>query len=478
MKPSHPLPDIIRTACARIPTPTGEFQLCHYKNDIDNKEHLAIVMGDVAGRDDVLVRVHSECFTGDVLGSMRCDCGEQLHRAMELIAGEACGVIIYLRQEGRGIGLEAKLQAYNLQDEGYDTVEANLLLGHQADEREYWAAAGILADLQVASVRLITNNPAKIEHLTELGVRVVDRVPLHPSINDENAFYLDTKIKRMRHMLDLHAGAGVGQDEESDSVADGPPATLAPSDAARLERLHGIAYTHFHQTGRPFITLSYAQSLDGSISRVRGETTAISGQESLVVTHGLRAIHGAILVGVGTVLADDPRLDVRLVAGPNPAVVILDSHLRTPPTARLFSCHDRVWIITTAAASSDAAARLEAQGATLLCVPADGAGRPDLAFALPLLAEAGIASIMVEGGARVISTFLTQGLADYAAITIAPRFLAGLPALSKAGDMPPLPALGEVTYSQAGDDLIVWGVVDKHLLPQTDSSPATRSINS
>jgi 3,4-dihydroxy 2-butanone 4-phosphate synthase/GTP cyclohydrolase II len=170
---------------------------------LDDKEHLALVMGDVRGKSGVLVRVHSECFTGDVLGSMRCDCGEQLHLAMELISEEGQGVLIYLRQEGRGIGLMDKLRAYNLQDEGYDTVDANLLLGHQADEREYTMAARILADLQIKSVRLLTNNPVKIKTLRNWGIRVRKRVLLPPTVNAENERYLTTKVKRMHHMLDL-----------------------------------------------------------------------------------------------------------------------------------------------------------------------------------------------------------------------------------------------------------------------------------
>lgn len=192
-----------RMACARIPAPEGEFQLCLYHNNQDDKEHLVLVAGEVQGGEDLLVRVHSECFTGDVLGSQRCDCGEQLRRAMHLVAEAGRGMIIYLRQEGRGIGLLNKLRAYNLQDDGYDTVDANLLLGHQADERDYTVAALVLKDWDVRSVRLMTNNPSKIESLRHLGVQVTDRVPLQSSVTPDNAYYLRTKMERMRHLLTL-----------------------------------------------------------------------------------------------------------------------------------------------------------------------------------------------------------------------------------------------------------------------------------
>jgi len=200
-----------RMASARIPTQMGEFQLYLYTNNRDSKEHLALVMGEIEGKDDVLVRVHSECYTGDVLGSLRCDCGEQLHMAMQMIALEGQGVILYLRQEGRGIGLLDKLRAYNLQDQGYDTVEANLALGHQADERDYTVAARMLEDLDVRSIRLLTNNPSKIENLSELGVVVKERIPVESTITADNAFYLFTKVQRMDHLLDLGAYVDVSQ---------------------------------------------------------------------------------------------------------------------------------------------------------------------------------------------------------------------------------------------------------------------------
>ena len=192
-----------RMVTTRIPTEEGEFQMLLYANNQDQKEHLALVMGEVDGKTDVLVRLHSECFTGDVLGSRRCDCGQQLHHAMQLIAEAGSGVVVYLRQEGRGIGLLDKLRAYNLQDEGYDTVDANIMLGHQADERDYTVAARILEDLGVKSISLLTNNPSKINHLRQLGIRVNERVELEPVIYADNFNYLLTKVQRMNHLLNL-----------------------------------------------------------------------------------------------------------------------------------------------------------------------------------------------------------------------------------------------------------------------------------
>jgi GTP cyclohydrolase II len=179
------------------------FQLCLYTNSEDEEEHLALILGDVAGQGGVLVRVHSECFTGDVLGSLRCDCGEQLQRSMAVISEAGRGVVLYLRQEGRGIGLLNKLRAYNLQDEGYDTVDANLLLGHQADERDYTVAAQILKDLGVLSIQLLTNNPEKIASLKTQGIDVKGRISLTPDINPENVRYLKTKVLRMNHLFSL-----------------------------------------------------------------------------------------------------------------------------------------------------------------------------------------------------------------------------------------------------------------------------------
>lgn len=188
---------------ARLPTRHGEFALHYYTNTLEKKEHLALVMGDVAQGEDILVRVHSECLTGDVFGSMRCDCGDQLDKALSMIGREGKGALIYLRQEGRGIGLLKKLQAYNLQDTGLDTVEANLQLGHREDERDYAIAAAILNALEIKSIRLITNNPIKLEELRALGIQISDRVALEIAANTENAGYLRTKAEKMQHWLSV-----------------------------------------------------------------------------------------------------------------------------------------------------------------------------------------------------------------------------------------------------------------------------------
>lgn len=207
---------------ARIPTALGEFHLCLYANG-DGKEHLALIMGEVEGHENVLVRVHSECFTGDVLGSSRCDCGDQLDRSLKLIADEGAGILIYLRQEGRGIGLLDKLRAYNLQDEGYDTVDANLLLGHQADEREYSIAAHILEDLDIRSIRLLTNNPIKVESLRALGIKIKARLPLEGHVTPENAGYLQTKAIRLNHALNLAGVMEPAAQNRPDGSGNGGP---------------------------------------------------------------------------------------------------------------------------------------------------------------------------------------------------------------------------------------------------------------
>jgi 3,4-dihydroxy 2-butanone 4-phosphate synthase/GTP cyclohydrolase II len=423
--------------CARIPTEMGEFRLCYYGNNVDDKEHVALIAGDVRGKDGVLVRVHSECFTGDVLGSLRCDCGPQLQKATQLIAEKGAGAIIYLRQEGRGIGLLDKLRAYNLQDDGYDTVEANQILGHQADSRDYAIAALILQDLGVFSVRLMTNNPDKIASLHRYGIEVADRIPLQTGVNQENMAYLQTKAKRMQHMLDLEPFSML----------------LAPKNRPNQDKIGGDVYE------RPFVTLSYAQSLDGSITARRGEPLAISGPESMEMTHRLRAEHDAILVGIGTVLSDNPRLSVRLVDGLNPQPIIVDSKLRCPLSARLLRNDKPPWIATTETADYARQNALEAAGAQIFRLPALKNGRVDLQQMLAKLAQLGIRSLMVEGGAEIISSFLAAHLVDRLVLTIAPMLVGGLNAVAPGLDRNgvALPRLFRTHYQKLGNDIILLG---------------------
>jgi 3,4-dihydroxy 2-butanone 4-phosphate synthase/GTP cyclohydrolase II len=189
---------------ARLPTRYGEFAIHAYESVIDRIQHVAMVMGDVAAAPDVLVRVHSECLTGDLFGSMRCDCGTQLNDALEKISAEGCGVLVYLRgHEGRGIGIGHKVSAYQLQDRGFDTLQANLELGLPADKRDYSVGAQILADLGITSLRLMTNNPAKYDGIAEYGLTINERVPLITEPNCENVKYLQTKQTKMGHLLGL-----------------------------------------------------------------------------------------------------------------------------------------------------------------------------------------------------------------------------------------------------------------------------------
>jgi len=193
---------IVHRSCSvPLPTKFGDFTAILYENDCDQFEHIAVVKGDVAGKENVLVRVHSECLTGDLLGSLRCDCGDQLAQSLQMIEKCGSGVLLYLRQEGRGIGLKAKLKAYHLQDTGLDTVEANIQLGFKDDLRDYGIGAGILKELGLSSIRLLTNNPKKVIGLEGYGLKITERIPIIIKANEKNKGYLAAKKNKMGHIL-------------------------------------------------------------------------------------------------------------------------------------------------------------------------------------------------------------------------------------------------------------------------------------
>ena len=430
----------------RLPIAAGDFETTLFLDDAGN-EHIVLSLGDLRGAPP-LIRVHSECFTGDVLGSRRCDCGEQLDEALRHVAAEGRGAVLYLRQEGRGIGLTNKLRAYNLQDAGLDTVDANLELGYLPDSRDYGVAAAMLRELGVEAVRLMTNNPAKVEGLRGHGIDVRERVPIEVPARPENLRYLEVKARRMGHLLEF-------RDRPQPSHR-----PLARGSESLFEHLGRRARARERGASRPFVTLSYAQSLDGSSAAMEDRPLAISGDASLRMTHQLRAAHDGILIGIGTVLADNPQLTVRAVEGQHPRPVVVDSRLRFPIDARLLAHPShRVLIATTSLASPERARRLEQLGAEIVIVERNKHDRVDLDALMACLAARGMASLMVEGGGRVLTQLIARRLIDLMVVTVAPTLVGGVPAFAThqnlaQGDQVRLAA---PRYVQVGDDLVVWG---------------------
>ena len=414
---------------ASLPTRHGDLRI-HVFRLGDETEVIALVHGDVAGDEPVLVRLHSECLTGEALGSLRCDCGEQLEVGLDEIGRADRGVLLYLRHEGRGIGLFDKIRAYALQDRGLDTVDANVALGLPVDGRDYAAAAGVLAKLGVKRARVLTNNPAKLQALAEHGIEIVERVPIEGHANPTNQDYLRTKASRMGHLL------------ESQSVM-----TSAPG-------------PNGHHS-RPAVTVHYAQTIDGRIAARNGDAHWVSGESSLRLAHELRASHDAVMVGIGTVLADDPRLTVRLAPGSSPVRVIVDSTLRVPLTSNVFTDRTaRTIVATTPSAPQERARAINAAGGEVLRAHADPSGAVDLTDLLRRLRGIGIGSLLIEGGRGIITSALDAHLVDRLTVCIAPKVIGE--GVSAVGDLHIDYLREALTFSRArfvtcGEDLIFYG---------------------
>jgi GTP cyclohydrolase II len=446
-------PGLLRElASVPLPTSLGVFNARAFES-ASGLVSLALVRGEVAGGEDVLTRVHSECLTGDALRSLRCECGIQLQLALRAINAAGRGVLVYATgHEVRGIGLVDKLRSYVEQDNGADTVDANLALGLKVDARDYTDSAAVLSSLGVRSVRLMTNNPRKVEGLRSSGVRVSGVVALATAPHSRNLPYLRTKERRLGH---LRPGGDVVGGDVGGDVVGGEPVEL--NGAVDVSALIGTV----RHGDRPYVVLKYAQTLDGRIATASGDARWISGEAERRVSHALRAACDAVLVGVGTVVTDDPQLTVRMVPGASPLRVVLDSTLRLPFDARILEPDAGTTVLTTERAPVDRRRALTARHVGVEVLPAGPRG-VDVAAALAVLGRAGVETLLVEGGSRVITSLLAAGVVDRLVVGVAPTILGqGTEAVGPLGITSVADGLKLVNRSLhvVGDDVLVSGDV-------------------
>lgn len=418
---AHAIERVVETV---LPTVHGRFRIIGYRGS-DGQEHVALVrglLGDDSSGIVPLVRVHCECLTGDVFGSYRCDCGEQLDAALASVAAYGHGAVIYVRgHEGRGIGLVEKLRAYRLQDQGADTVDANRALGHAVDLRTYEQSAAILRDLGVTSIRLLSANPAKESALSDLGIDVVGREPLIVPTRPENARYLAAKRERLGHDRPAE------DDGPWAALLAGrlPPVNGVPADAALVAR-----YGPLVAAGTPLTIAQLGQSLDGFIASRTGDARFVTGDQDREHLHRLRALVDAVVVGAGTVCTDNPQLTVRAVPGENPVRVVLDPGARTPRSSAVLSDAGpaTLWFVGPEAhVPCGLAGHVEV-------VRLEHSGLSDPGSVLRALHERGLGRVLVEGGGRTVSAFLQAGRIDRLYLTTAPLLIGdGVPGVRFAG---------------------------------------------
>jgi GTP cyclohydrolase II len=430
-----------------LPTWAGEFDLRVFQGG-SGEVYLLFAYGEIGDGHDLLVRLHSACLTGDAFGSLRCDCGPQLRLAMRRIVAEGRGVLLYAAgHEGRGVGLVSKLRAYMLQDEGHDTVEANRRLGLPVDGRDYREAVQVLQAAGVRSSRLLTNNPAKASALDREGVPVERLESLSTTPHLRNRGYVQTKQQRLGH----RAPGGEALTGDGALAGDGK----AVDATALLGEVDG-------RVDRPYVVLKYAQTLDGRIATSGGDSKWISDTQERRVSHALRAASDAVVVGAGTVLADDPLLTVRMVPGVSPIRVVLDSTLRVPADAQVYGPDAVTVVLTSARSSPDRRAALRRRGVKVEVV-GEAPDGIDLAAGLARLRSLGIRCVLVEGGSRVITSTLRERLADRLVVAVAPLVLGkGTDAVGDLGTSLVQDGLRLLnrTVHQLGPDLLVAGDLD------------------
>jgi GTP cyclohydrolase II len=409
----QPTPPVREVGAVVLPTPYGEFAARAFEVPTGHV-YLALYRGDLAKDEPVLTRLHSECLTGDALGSLRCDCGVQLRTSLRAVTAAGRGVVLYLTgHEGRGIGLVNKLQAYIEQDLGADTVDANTRLGLPVDARDYSHAGEVLTRLGVRAVRLLSNNPAKAQALRTAGLDVTEIVPLPTAAQARNRAYLAAKAARLGHLRP--AGNALPE----------PPSE--PVDVASL------IGTVRPRPDRPYVMVKYAQTLDGRIATRTGDSKWISGEAERRVSHALRAACDAVLVGSHTAACDDPQLTVRLVPGASPIRVLLDSALRTPAAAKVFDGDATTVVYCRRPANRHRKSALEAAGVAVREIAGASRGL-DLTKVLADLRADGVRSVMVEGGGKVITSLMRERLLDRLVVSISPTVVgAGIEAVGDLG---------------------------------------------
>ncbi len=420
---------VMHEVATRLPTKDGSFRI-HLFKDEEGREHVALVKGSVMSKEKVMTRVHSECLTGDLFGSLRCDCGPQLHHAMRILEEQEEGILIYLRQEGRGIGLAEKLKTYNLQDAGLDTVDANLYLGHKAEERDYQVAAEVLRDLGVLSIRLISNNPDKENKLKDLGIDVVSRVSLEPDVNMENLKYLKTKIERMGHEL------GSTQ--------------LFPFQPEMDDVRRYVARKRDEKLGTPYISVFNISGLDGQLTyepSLPGNGPALYK----VLRMKLMKEHDALLVTNDDL---DLALQVRETGG---KVLVYDPDLRIRTDHPLLGDGEPILAILHGPVENDTLKEIEERSIPHFTI-LDNDGDLDIGAFYEAQDRMAISSIMVDGKDGISNLLMSNAMVDTVMNALVPVISGGRGTKHYSLGF----TLRDVENVRMGDEIIYYGT------PRTD----------